>query len=395
MSGTIPDVIRGTPTAVVRPPERYWGFDWLARKVGETIRDTLFLPLQGLIPTYLQDTHKEVTNRRAALQNSRIQTTKKCQLIRKHFRMRDVQVEISDPTDSCTRAFTVRLFETKKPIRGKKLRLFLFSFYGNKQTQEQKNVSWDPQTITQLSRGPLDVLGALHRQGIKVDTVMTSSLGNIMWEGLESFLSDFKDRSIIPQTILIDRGFTSVEKVGKKLYSCLPRTILSTLTRWSKWSADPERALCTFIEESKRQEKRKIHIYKAQEDHFFSGPGDFDANLHTTLSRGAEVVQASFLPLDLHPTAHHGAPLNMLKFNSTTKIVTNPKTPFKEDHQKLTTMIARNILLNDSKKQHTLFVVGGNKGTLDMMVEEIATRILPEYIKEALKPCVKKPFFSQ
>ncbi len=383
MSSAIPDVITGASIAVVRPQEKSWGFNGLARTVGKLIRDELFLPLQKQLPEYLKSTHKEVLNRRDALRGSSVSTEKKYRLIRDFFTMRDVPVEIVDPTDSSKRIFTLRLFETKEPIQGKTLRLFLFSFYGNVQTQGQKKESWDPQTITQLSRGPLDVLAALNEQGIKVDTVMTCSLGNIMWEGLESFLLEFKKRDIIPQTILIDRGFTSGEKVGKKLFCCLPRTILSALTSWSGWNADPERALRTFIQEG-NSEKRTVHIYQAQEDHYFSGPGAFDDDLHKELGKHAQVVQATFLPLDLHPTAHHGVPIDKLQFNSTTKVVSVPEIPFGEEHQKLPTAIARKILLNDSKKEHTLFVVGGNKGTLDMMVEEIATRILNAYIKSAL-----------
>ncbi len=370
----IPDTIRGSFIPVLPPEAKLYGTSWLATRIGKLLCNTLFLPLHGHVDDYLQSTHKEVSRRVQALQDSQIPTTKNYQKIRTHFQMRDVQVVLEDPVDNSTRSFIVRLFETTQPIKGKSLRVFLFSFYGN---------TWDPQTITQLSRGPLDVLAALHKQGIKVDSIMSHSLGNCVWHGLDSFLSEHKDRTIIPQTILIDRGITSIEKVGKKLYSCIPRTILSFLTRWTEWSADPEQALCSFVESAPQDEKRIVHIYQAETDHYFSGPGDFDPNHHTRLARKAEVVRLSFTPVDLHPTAHHGAPINQLQFNSTTKVIADTDPAFGEDHQKLPSVIARKILLGNERDDHTLFIVGGNKGTLDMMVEEIGSRLLTAFIKEA------------
>src|SRR5262249_31782670 len=153
--------------------------------------------------------------------------------------IRDIDVQIEGPI---VRIFTVRLFESRMPIEGKKLRVILFSFNGNAERDgdvHSHQRTWNPLRIEEISRSPLDVLQALRASEIRIDSLVTTSLGNIALDGLKYFPSKLSAPDILPPTLIINRGLTSVKKVANQLYPFPLNYILYGAARLCGWNANP------------------------------------------------------------------------------------------------------------------------------------------------------------
>jgi hypothetical protein len=309
-----------------------------------------------------------------------VHSTRKIDVIREHFSIRDVGVSIIQ--GDIKRTFTVRLFKSKTAIHGKTIQFILFTFYDNKEEISGKEHRWEPLSMKELSKAPLDVLRALKAFGVKVDALAAQSLGNVAYEGLQ-YLSK-EDEAVIPKTLISNRGLTSIWKVAGQLFSFPLRWILYVAAKISSWNADPERRLMDFLRESRRCSDgslREVVIIEAIKDHFYEGLAGFDPYLHQDIKNlGIPVFRGKFFPGTVHPRAHHAIPLPKLTNNSVTEILAKEVLNL-EKEQKVTVALARKIFA-EKGNCYTCFYVGGNSANLDVGTQDVCL-FLGSLIKES------------
>ncbi len=290
--------------------------------------------------------------------------------VRKYFSISDSKIYVD--SDNVSFVFNTRIVESKKPINGKSLRFVLFSFYGHKQITNNKETDWKPLNVQDQALGPLLVMRALKKNGVKLDSIITNSMGNIIISEFDSL--SIEDKDLIPGTLIINRGLTSIKKAIIKLYTFPMRQILDCAVRISGWAADPETALINFLNDSAHHsplKSRKIILIEALRDHYFSNEGGFDPNFHRQLeATGAKVFRGQFYPACLNERAHHAAPLDYLTNNFVSKIYGKEAMKI-EDYESVSDSIARNIFLEGTAESHTNLYVGGNLETLDMATRGI------------------------
>jgi hypothetical protein len=291
-------------------------------------------------------------------------------------------VDISIVQGNIERTFTVRLFESKTAIFGKKIQFILFSFYGNKEMVQTGSIHWRidhwiPLSMKELSKAPLDVLRALKANGVEVDALLTQSLGNVAYEGLQ-YLSK-EDEAVIPKTLISNRGLTSIWKVACQLFSFPISWILYGLAKISSFDADPERGLMNFLRKS-NETLREVVIIEATKDHFYAGSGGFDPNLHREISvLGHSVFRGKFYPGTVHPRAHHAISLTKLTNNSVAEIDATDVLNL-EKEQKISAALAQKIFAEKGDR-YTCYYVGGNGANLDVGTWDVCL-LLGALIKE-------------
>ena len=287
--------------------------------IGRVLRDAFYLRL------YSSKNQDDVLNERMASE-----TLGGSKLSRRDIKIISKEVGI-------TRIYTVRIIECTSQI-GKKLRIILFSFYGNQERIGKISQKWNPRDPRELQNGPLSVLRACKKLKLRVDSIITTSLGNILWQG-------GVPEDLVPETVIVNRGFTSTRKVIKKL-SCLERIILPALAWLTGWQIDAEAGLKSL--------ETRLVIIEAKMDSYFSGAGGFGkmANAH---------VRATFFPTYFHVRAHHALSLDHLKRNSLTTIT--GEDAFFREGESAATAIARNVF---SSGWHTCVYVCGNDAQLNL-----------------------------
>lgn len=378
---TLPDYIEFVDISPVEPK---FGWCWSIvlyplQIIGAVLRNALYLPLYSE-KTRLANRHElDLAKGFADMVKDAavpLYSTKKIDLIREHFSIRDVRVSIIQ--GDVTRTFTVRLFESKTAIFGKKIQFILFSFYGNEEEVSGKAQRWEPLSMKELSTAPLDVLRALKASGVEVDALLTHSLGNVAYEGLQ-YLSK-EDEAVIPKTLIINRGLASVWKVACHLYAFPISWILYGLAKISSWNADPERGLMNFLRKS-NETLREVVIIEAIEDYFYAGPGAFDSNLHRDIrDLNIPVFRGKFFPGEVHPRAHHAISLSKLTNNSVSEIDANDVLNL-EKEQKVSAALAQKIFA-EKGGQYTCFYVSGNGANIDVGTWAVC-QLLGALIKES------------
>lgn len=357
------------------------------QKVGEILRNAFYLPLynKNVDPDFVlnQKLSEKIAR---VLKSSEAICSTELDVIRRFFSVRDVPIQLEGPTP---RVFTVRLFESKMPIQGKQLRIILFSFNGNIEHRGATGPQrWNPLTIKELSESPLSVLRALKSAGIRVDSLVATSLGNVTLDGLK-YLSSEEDLAIIPQTLILNRGLTSVQKVANKLYSFPLNYILTMAAKLCGWDANPEQELFNFLEkeaQTSNRRERKIILIEALKDFYFSEHGRLHPDTHEKVSQfGAKIFRASFYPFPFHIRAHHALSLDLLVNNSVTEILANTIPLTLKSDEQMSSVIARNVFLDGNEEHHTCFYVCGNDATLDIGTTREAMPLLSAFIKEGQK----------
>ncbi len=208
-----------------------------------------------------------------------------------------VEVKCSD----MTYRFNIQVIESKVAVNGTKLRLFLFSFYGNEQCQKnQKWEPWTPATMAELEVGPTLVLKALKREGIVIDLLHAFSIGGIAIEGFK-FLGEDPDQ-ILPSQMIFDRIITSSYKVAAQCYPWMSK-VLSCLAWLANWHVDTEQAIQQLAPSWKGKEIIEI---TAKYDRFFSGKARHDPSFHQHVrSQGIKVrTYAMYAPPFSEPEQH-------------------------------------------------------------------------------------------
>ncbi len=367
-----------------QPANGFWSTCYTPiEKMGLVLRNAFYLPWYKTNPsselTMNADLAKKVSD---VLMGSAATTSEEMGLVKTHFSIRDVAVHLQGET---TRIFNVRLFESKKTVCEKNLRLILFSYNGNEErlgvTESRR---WEPLTIKELSESPLLVLKAFQKSGVNVDSLMTTSLGNVMLESFKNIPQNADEQKTVPSTLVINRGLTSVEKVAKQLYSRPVSDALYGAARLSGWDADPEQGLLDFLRKTGKD--REVVIIEAQEDSYFSKAGGFSSDYHTKIeSLGAKVFRAAFYPFPFHTRAHHALSLEHLVNNKATKMIVNSAQFAFSAEESAASLIAKNVFFSEDADFHTCFYVCGNDATLDIGTAREALPLLSAFVKEGKK----------
>ncbi|NGX48170.1 MAG: hypothetical protein K1000chlam3_01560 [Chlamydiae bacterium] len=126
------------------------------------------------------------------------------------FNTYNVKVKIPSPKEEqkITEIFTLRVYDSKASINGKNLRFIQFCFDGNEQEESGETKRWSPPTLRSLASAPLNVLEALKKNDILINSMLLTSLGNVIFSEPDQI-----NEKYIPDDIIINRGFTSLDKV--------------------------------------------------------------------------------------------------------------------------------------------------------------------------------------
>lgn len=330
----------------------------------QLVRNSFFLPHYNTSSSAHQIDERIAEKAYAALKLEETPSAKEARIIRDNFDIREVPVKIKDTT---TRIFNVQIIESKEDLNGKKLRLIVFKFYGNKQKDQNGNSQkWDPMTIRELSESPFLVIKALRAAGIHVDSLMTTSLGAVTLSGLKYQTTD-EECDLLPETLFINRGMASTRDVTNHLYLRPINYILYGVAKLFGWEANPEQDLLDFLEKQDPESlsQRKIMILETPNDFYFAGDGGFKANFHKKIEKlGVSVLRASLVPSELiQPRAHHALPLKFMTFNSETQILANTcDLPF-DENETMSSFIVNNVFGKGTGKYHTSFIACGNDAT--------------------------------
>ena len=343
---------------------------------GGLLRNAFYLPLyQRNVHPSLEADQRLAARVMGALRGEHVFCTPEEKIVREYFSMRDISVSISSSI-YCT--FTIRLFESNDQIQDKKLRVILFCFYENEEgaTKGASGRKWVPLTILDLENGPLCVLKAL-QEHVQIDSLMTTSLGNVTLDGLRESRSQRTPDKVIPQTLIINRGLTSVEKVAYHLYSFPFNYLLSGAARLFEWDANPEQGMLDLLRrnsEDVNNPPHKVVMIEALYDYYFSGKGGFDPKIHDKMSDlGALVFRGLFYPFPFHVRSHHSITLDYCVKNSETQVLADTLGFALTEGDKMSSVIARKVFSQGDAPLHTCFCVGGNDETLDVA----SVRILP------------------
>ena len=318
------------------------GLNWLLaiflQRLGRFLRNSFYLPLYAK-----QISPMEVSAQKIAKEA--------CEKLPEEDR-RCFEVKIKD--GDTTRTFPLRVFE--RPLGDKTVRIVVFSLNDNREETNGSERKWNPATIQELSRAPLDVLQAIQQEdGVHVDSLMTVSLGNVMWEGAQE-----EDKLFIPPTIIVNRGFTSVKKIASQLYPFPLNYLLYALARLTGWNADPEQKLPVFCKD------KKVIILETPYDYYFSGKGAFAPDFHVRLwQHAASVFRGSFCPFPFHPRAHHAVSLKELAWNCEAKVALDT-LDFTSKSGSVAATLANKVFLPEGEDVHTCFIVCGSTTTLDI-----------------------------
>jgi hypothetical protein len=396
----LPSLITFTDGSRPRPQiaDGAWGIsDRILRTVGLKLRDALYLPRmkQNLSKDLIAD-QRLAEQYTQALRNPDISCSKKLKRIRDHFTVRDTVVRLEG---TIVRLFTIRLFESRGAVSGKKLCVIIFCYNGNSElTDLGESRSWNPLTIDEVSSSPLSVLRAVQSCGIRVDSLFTHSLGNLIFDGLKYLPSGVNPLQVIPPTVVINRGSTSVAKVGNRLFLYPLCDLLYGAASVSGWNADAEQELLNFCERTAWEgdpSQHEVVMIEAKEDHYFSGDGSFAANIHETIAAlGLKIFRGQFWAFPYHQRSHHAMPLKHFVNNSETELVCHSPQHFPLcPDEKMPNAIANNIFFRGEGEWHTSYCTGVADDTLDTCTMRTVMPLLNAFIQEGEKR--EKPIFSE
>ena len=353
------------------------------RSFATILRDTFYLPGKGVPPgSYLANSGDyaiEFTNMLRGTNPHLDPTFPHLPQIIEQFTVRDIPVKVKLKEGECI--FKTRVIESKETIEGKKLRLIVFTFYGN---VDGKGNPWDPVTTDELSSASLEVLKAFS-QNVKMHSMMTFSMGNFIFDGLKNLSDD--DHDLIPCTLILNRPLASISKVAPNA-TWFPQSYLAyQAAYYLGLDADPEREMLKFFEriqsnDMQSMEGRKVAIIEAVHDKYFSGCGALDTNYRESLEQtGVEAYQGAFMVPLVSPDAHHAIRMDLLINNKNTGTTTTNFLPIK-DNESLPSALVKNLLTEtDENDYHNVFIAGGNKDTVDSVTYLQAAPLLSAFVQ--------------
>lgn len=357
------------------------------QKIGLTLRNAFYLPWFGTTVDPALPMNQNVLEKvSSALQKTGLPLSDKYKTIRESFSIKDVKVHLEGST---TQIFTLRFFESKMPIAEKKLRIILFSFNGNsEQPKEGPMQKWNPLTLRALSESPILILKALKTYDIPVHSLVTTSLGNVVLDGLK-YLETEEDLNLLPPMLILNRGLTSIWKTASQLYRFPLNYLLYGAAKCSGWTADPEQALLNHLNQEKSRSnppQRTIVFIEARKDFYFSERGQFDPDIHEKISHlGHRVFRAQFFPSPFQIRAHHALQLNFFENNAEMRLLADSIPLNLKEGETMPSAIAKLFLNPDSEEWHTCFYMCGNDATLDIGTSREVLPLLSAFIEEGNK----------
>lgn len=228
----------------------------------------------------------------------------------------------------------------------KNLRIISFSFYDNFIEENNQKVQWQPLSCSESSAIAYEALKALSTTKYKPDSLLTHSLGNLIYSALEH--KEDGALNILPKKMIFNRGFTSTYKVVQQTMMPLIRNIIYFIAHQLHWTSDPENTLLNYFNENSSDLKeRKLIIIKAKEDHYYQNRGDFDSEFIPELQKlGLSVKNGTFYIPQIMPRFHHSAPDDQVINNHETG--TNTINFIKmHTNEKLSDSLMREVFMND------------------------------------------------
>lgn len=346
--------------------------------IRDYIRDSYFLPLNGgyswadeLTGAYTDTIVRTLKGEKTELSGSEMY-----KVLRQHIQIREVPVDIA--FKGVTYRFNVRVVESKPSVVGKKFRFVNFSWYANEIIKDGVVQPWVPKHTDEMSVAPLDVLRALKQRGYAFQSMMCFSLGNLSFNGLNE-LSD-KDLDLLPKTLILNRGFTSLWKILCKFYTgawSMWRRILFQLCALLKMSPDPENGLREHMERIAKMENGpeflaslRAYVLEASGDVYFSGASALDKDFIDKLKAagvGHAVRHEVYAPAVGNETQH---------FARLDQCVTRASTDGGEHYDSLkpvASVLADEIFLGDADADgyHSCFLVSGNRNPPDTIIGQM------------------------
>ena len=191
------------------------------------------------------------------------------------------------------------------------------------------------------------------------------SIGSVAFEGLKFLKSD---TTIVPQTIILDRGMASTYKVAKRLYFFPFWFILYAAAYFSNWNANPE-AAC-LAQAPYWAGKSVIHI-EATKDYYFSEEGAYDASFCSNLrDYGIKTHSGKFYAPGFTERNQHSLPRGLLYNNPDSGSSIESFLPM-NPCESVSEALMREIYLHPgytSSSYHQSLIVGGNAENLDLVL---------------------------
>ena len=180
-----------------------------------------------------------------------------------------------------------------------------------------------------------------------------------------------KDKAIIPEKVVVNRGFTSLTKIGNQLVPFPFNLALHSFAQFNEWNADSEGEMKNFFMNLSKDEKkmRQLFLIEAKFDHYFSGKGGFDETLHQDLrEKDVQVFRGQFYPVPYHTRSHHALPLDHLKKNSVSAVDEDNRDLKMNENENVSDYLTRSLFCNPNKNEqkHTCLYVAGNEANLDL-----------------------------
>jgi len=362
--------------------------------IGSLIRDRLFLPLNYPDQTTKWDIKGNLLLLDWLMGKKEIPNTysnyKLLQKIKQHFTITAKKICVEAADKSQTIEFQTYFIESNKSISGNGLTYILVSFYGNKviekNQQNTQEMPWIPDNIKSLSGMLPAILMNLKENNISVDSLQVFSLGGATLESLQT--PDMIE--ILPRNLILNRSFTSSDKVANALYSLPYRILLTNLAWITKWYANPEQTILTFfkrVAENKDPsslKNRTCIIFKATKDNFFGENNSFAKDFESKLKQtGLKVFSGEFYASDIPLRSQHSTSLNdFVAIDDSQKETGTDRTGFLEmkEGESLAHALANFFNSFPEKERHICLNIGGSRENLAPMVKSILP-VLEEFLK--------------
>lgn len=256
----------------------------------------------------------------------------------------------------------------------KPVRLVLFSYYGNHVVSDGQIAPWDPKTMDEISAVPLEVVRALGQHG-EVDSMLCFSMGAFALDGLRHISPEKAD--LIPKTLILNRGLTSIWKVTSHLHPYL-RWLYYPLAYLSSFDANPEGQTVSFFERLANHANgvgdRRVVAFEMVKDSYFSGEASLDSDFASRLADlGVRVDYGRFsMPLmaeEVHHSCRIDWVLNTEDGGGDTSSFLNIRP-----NESVARALAREVITEGDS--HTCLVVGGRLDTLGTLTYGNALPIL-------------------
>ncbi|MCB1110917.1 MAG: hypothetical protein KDK64_08040 [Chlamydiia bacterium] len=335
------------------------------KAVGELLRDRFYFPLNPKpVEAFFEYTGKDIEGFMSCLRGESEhvdRTFPQMEEIKGKFEIKDLPISMR--VGDCFYQFTVRIVESKDGYFDRKIRFVLFSFYDNLEGDKP----WNPTSIDEISGAVFEVLKQVQTWQ-PLDSLMTFSIGNVIWDGLKHLDAQEGDQ-VLPQKLIINRGLASIEKVSQMLFPYPLSSALHYLAWLTYLDGNPEQEMLSFFERlaqthSPSFQNRKITLIEMTYDRYFSGVGGFDADYHHSLSQlGLDVKRGTFFVPAVAAQAHHALPMHLVPAASAGAKVENFSSI--EQGESLADHLMRTEFLPDQGGEVTHCLIGGNRDTLD------------------------------